>query len=199
VNDAEIDLLVLPEFFATGYQFIARKEVDELSEKIPGGRTTEFLVELSRKKNCFIAAGLPEREGGRFFNSAVLTGPDGFIGSYRKTHLYHEEKALLNRQDRVQGLEHSPRRIGMMICFDWPSSIDEDARPRGRMSLRILPIWYHTVLRPCRPGVSKTGVCHNRKQDREKTKEGCSLQFIGQSRIVSPDECSFRRRRMKKC
>ena len=28
VNDADINLLVLPEFFATGYQFIARKEVD---------------------------------------------------------------------------------------------------------------------------------------------------------------------------
>ena len=47
VQDAEIELLVLPEFFATGYQFVSKEEVAELSEQIPNGYTTEILVELS--------------------------------------------------------------------------------------------------------------------------------------------------------
>jgi predicted amidohydrolase len=31
VKDADLDLLVLPEFFTTGYQFISKDEVAELS------------------------------------------------------------------------------------------------------------------------------------------------------------------------
>ena len=79
LRDAELDLLVLPEFFATGYQFVSEQEVEELAEKIPEGYTTKSLVNLSRKKDMYIVAGLPENDGGRFFNSAVLTGPEGFI------------------------------------------------------------------------------------------------------------------------
>ncbi|MEK7308122.1 MAG: acyltransferase, partial [Nitrospirota bacterium] len=35
VKSAELELLVLPEFFATGYQFISSDEVASLSEPIP--------------------------------------------------------------------------------------------------------------------------------------------------------------------
>mgnify|MGYP001588474024 FL=1 len=31
LRDADMDLLVLPEFFATGYQFVSQDEVAELS------------------------------------------------------------------------------------------------------------------------------------------------------------------------
>ncbi len=73
VKDTDLDLLVLPEFFATGYQFISKDEVVELSEKIPDGLTTEFLSELSHQKGFYIIAGLPERYGDSFFYSAVLS------------------------------------------------------------------------------------------------------------------------------
>src|SRR5512139_3163386 len=74
---ADLDLLVLPEFFATGYQFRSRDEVETLSEEVPGGATTEFLIELTRTGGMHVVAGLPERAGGRYFNSAVLVGPQG--------------------------------------------------------------------------------------------------------------------------
>ena len=48
VKDADVELLVLPEFFATGYQFASAEDVTELSEPVPNGRTTEMLADLSR-------------------------------------------------------------------------------------------------------------------------------------------------------
>ena len=86
------DLVVLPELFSTGYQFISKEEVLELSEEVPSGYTTRRLMRLSKEKNVFIVAGIAERAGTALYNSAVLTGPEGFLGVYRKTHLFYEEK-----------------------------------------------------------------------------------------------------------
>src|SRR5207249_820853 len=79
----ECDLLVLPELFNTGYQFISVDEVRALAEEIPGGPTTERLLKLTAERRMYLVAGLAERAGNRLYNSAVLAGPTGLIGVYR--------------------------------------------------------------------------------------------------------------------
>ncbi|MBS7654489.1 acyltransferase, partial [Candidatus Bathyarchaeota archaeon] len=72
------------------------------------------------KRNMHIVAGLPEKSGELFFNSAVLVGPQGFIALYRKTHLFNEEKLWFSRGDIPFQVHSLPKaRIGIMICFDW--------------------------------------------------------------------------------
>jgi predicted amidohydrolase len=88
IKSAEADLIVLPEFFATGYQFTSMDEVEGLSEPIPDGETTREIIKLSAEKKGYIVAGIPEREDGKYYNSAIFTGPAGLIGIYRKTHLF---------------------------------------------------------------------------------------------------------------
>ena len=73
-GDTSLDLLVLPEFFATGYQFASKDEVAELAEPVPHGETTEFIVSLSKDRDIYIVAGLPERDGNIFFNENILRG-----------------------------------------------------------------------------------------------------------------------------
>ena len=85
------DLIVLPELFAPGYQFISQEEVSRLAEPVPGGPTTKRLADLAKRLRITIVAGLPERACAHRFNSAVVVGPQGFIGCYRKTHLFFEE------------------------------------------------------------------------------------------------------------
>jgi predicted amidohydrolase len=180
----------LPEFFATGYQYISIGEVSELSEQIPNGYTTEFLSEISHQRGFYIVAGLPERKGDRFFNSAVLTGPEGVIGVYRKTHLFFEEKLFFSPGDtgfKVWDTEIG--RIGVMICFDWffPESMrvlalvgaDIVAHPANL----ILP--YCPAAMPLRCLENRVyGITANRIGE-ESRKEGQSLRFIGQSLISS--------------
>ena len=91
LEHVQCDLMVLPELFATGYQFRSQEEVEALAEPVPEGPTTTRLRAIAGDRKMHVVAGLPERHGGRCYNSAVLVGPNGFLGLYRKTHLFFEE------------------------------------------------------------------------------------------------------------
>jgi len=75
LSTVECDLMVLPELFNTGYQFVSVDEVRALAEEIPGGPTTEQLLKLAAERRMHLVAGLAERAGNRLYNSAVLWGP----------------------------------------------------------------------------------------------------------------------------
>ena len=191
ISDTAIDLLVLPEFFATGYQFVSQDEVADLSEPVPQGETTEFLAGISKEKGMYIAAGLAERDGDIFYNSAVLTGPEGFIGSYRKTHLFFEENLYFapgNSGFRVWDTKIG--RIGIMICFDW--FFPESARTLALRGAEVIAHPSNLVLPYC-PQSMPVRCLENRvyaitanRTGTEQRKEGAALTFIGQSQITSP-------------
>lgn len=192
ITDADADLLVLPEFFATGYQFVSQEEVSELSESIPNGNTTKRLAELSRQKGIYLVAGLPEKDGDRFFNSAILSGPDGFIGVYRKTHLFFEEKLYFSPGDTgFKVWDTKAGRIGIMICFDW--FFPEAMRALALMGADIITHPSNLVLPYC-PAAMPIRCLENRvfavtanRVGEENRKAGESLRFIGQSQITSPE------------
>ena len=99
LSAARCDLMVLPELFASGYQFVSKDEVTALAEPVPDGPTTRRLCEMAKSRSLHIVAGLPERDGGRYYNSAVVVGPKGVIGCYRKTHLFFEETQFFTPGD----------------------------------------------------------------------------------------------------
>jgi len=192
LTNADIDLLVLPEFFATGYQFTHSDEVSELAEPVPDGYTTKMLSVLSSKKRVYIVAGLPERHGGKFYNSAVLTGPEGFIGVYRKTHLYLEENLYFTPGDTgFKVWDTKAGRIGIMICFDW--FFPEAARTLALAGADVVAHPSNLVLPYC-PDSMPVRCLENRvfaitanRTGVEHRKKGRPLSFIGKSEIVSPD------------
>lgn len=191
LKDIDLQLLVLPELFATGYQFRSKEEVAELSETIKGGQTTEFLCDMSREKGIYIVAGLPESDGDKFYNSAVLTGPDGVIGTYRKTHLYFEETLYFTPGDTgFRVWDTKIGKIGIMICYDWffPESLRclaiEGADIVAHPSNLVLPYCPDSMhIRALENRVFT--VTANRIGTEDRT-SGKPLKFIGQSVIASP-------------
>ena len=116
----EADLMVLPELFNTGYQFVSREETKRLAEEIPSGMTCKALMEFAKSRSMFMVFGLAERNGSHIYNSSAVIGPDGFIGRYRKTHLFAEEKYLFDPGDTgFRVFDLGLACIGVMICFDW--------------------------------------------------------------------------------
>jgi predicted amidohydrolase len=114
------DLVVLPELFNTGYQFVSREEVEALAEDIPSGATCREMIGLARKNHMILVFGLAEKAGASLYNSAAVVGPEGFLGKYRKTHLFFEEKRFFDPGDTgFQVFDVGQARIGVMICFDW--------------------------------------------------------------------------------
>ncbi|MEW6108937.1 MAG: nitrilase-related carbon-nitrogen hydrolase [Nitrospirota bacterium] len=191
ISSRKADLVVLPELFNTGYQFVSKNEVKDLSEKIPSGFTTQKLIGLSKKISAYIVAGIAERDGKTFYNSAILTGPEGFIGTYRKTHLFFEEKLWFSSGDTGFRVWETPiGNIGIMICFDW--FFPESARTLALKGADIIAHPANLVLPYC-PDAMVTRCLENRvfavtanRIGSEKRGDKKELKFIGSSEIVSP-------------
>ncbi|MCE7791599.1 nitrilase [Salipaludibacillus sp. CUR1] len=85
-------LIVTPELATSGYMYKERKNILPFSDTIPG-ETTDRFHRLCVKWNSYLVLGMPEydKETGLLYNSAVLIGPEGYIGKYRKTHLWEAE------------------------------------------------------------------------------------------------------------
>ena len=191
ITGMRADLVVLPELFSTGYQFISRQEITDLAEDIPSGPTTQRLIGLSRQRSCYIVAGLAERAGGRCYNSAVLTGPEGFIGVYRKSHLFFEERLWFAPGDTgFRVWKTAIGAIGIMICFDW--FFPESARTLALRGAEIIAHPANLVLPHC-PDAMVTRCLENRvfavtanRVGTEKRGDKDRLSFIGRSGIASP-------------
>ena len=116
----ETDLMVLPELFNTGYQFVSKVEAETFAEEIPSGKTCQAMIEFARKEETFLVFGMAERDGDLIYNGSAIVGPEGFIGKYRKIHLFAEEKHCFDPGDSgFQVFDLGLARIGVMICFDW--------------------------------------------------------------------------------
>ncbi len=191
IKTREMELLVLPEFFATGYQFVSLDEVADLSEEIPNGETTEALRDLSHENNMYIVAGLPEKYRDRYYNSAVLTGPDGFIGIYRKTHLFFEETLYFTPGDTgFKVWDIGICRIGIMICFDWfyPEAMRalalEGADVIAHPSNLVLPFCPDAMPVRCLENMAYAVTANRTGTEQRHGKK--PLTFIGKSEVVSP-------------
>lgn len=96
---ADADLLVLPELCNSGYCFRSPEEARDLSEEIGVGPFSNFLQVLCQKYGMHIVSGINERSEGRLYNSSLLVGPEGTVGTYRKLHLFKNEKDFFTPGD----------------------------------------------------------------------------------------------------
>ncbi len=191
----EADLMVLPELFNSGYQFRDKAEArglaEEIGEDIDRGPTVKRLIEAAGDLNMFIAAGLPERDGKKIYNSAVLVGPNGVSGHYRKAHLFAGEKKIFNKGDMPFTVQKIGKvRVGLMICFDW--LFPEVTRTLALKGADIILHPSNLVLPNC-PDSMPVRSLENRvfavTANRVGTEEriaGESLTFIGKSQITGP-------------
>jgi N-carbamoylputrescine amidase len=113
------DLIVLPELANTGYMFASREEAFGLAEPIPDGPTVTAWAERAARHKLHLVAGITERCGPDLYNSAVVIGPEGCIGTFRKVHLWNEENLFFEPGNLGFPVFHTPiGRIGVAICYD---------------------------------------------------------------------------------
>ncbi len=115
---AGAELLVLPECAIPGYMFDSAEEALPYAEEIPGPSTDAFEREC-RRLGMHAITGLLERDGDTLYNAAILVGPDGLIGSYRKTHLpFLGVDRFVTPGDELPVWDTPLGRIGVEICYD---------------------------------------------------------------------------------
>ena len=116
------DLAIFPEMSLTGY--VVRDQFYELAETIPGP-TVEKVEALAKKTGMHVIFGMPElseKTKATIFNTAVLVGPKGLIGKYRKmylpNHSVFEEKRYFRPGYETAAFQTDLGNIGLCICYD---------------------------------------------------------------------------------
>jgi predicted amidohydrolase len=116
------DLIIFPEMSLTGYVLL--DQVYELAETILGP-STQKIEALAKKTGMHIVFGMPElseKTQATVFNTAVLVGPQGLIGKYRKmylpTHSVFEEKRYFRPGYEPAAFQTDLGNIGLSICYD---------------------------------------------------------------------------------
>src|SRR5262249_3280418 len=115
---AGAELLVLPECAIPGYMFDSGDEALPYAEEIPGP-STESLEREAARLGLHVVCGLLERDGDAVRHAAVLVGPGGLIGTYRKTHLpFLGVDRFVAPGDALPVFDTALGRIGIEICYD---------------------------------------------------------------------------------
>ena len=191
----EFELLVMPELANSGYLFSSRSELDLASEEIPDGKFCGFLNELAQKHSAFIISGICEKENDKFYNSSVLVYPGGDIKTYRKTHLFYNEKKWFTPGEtgfnvyEIETENSGKVKIGMMICFDW--IFPESARTLALKGAQVVCHPSNLVLQYCQKAMFTRAV-ENRiftitaNRTGTEINSDMELKFTGSSVIVDP-------------
>lgn len=121
-KNQDADLIIFPEMSLTGY--VVKDQIYELAESIPGP-SVEKVETLAKKTGMHIIFGMPEvseKTKATLYNTAVLVGPDGYIGKYRKmylpTHSVFEEKRYFRPGYQPAVFDTAIGKIGLTICYD---------------------------------------------------------------------------------
>jgi predicted amidohydrolase len=113
------NLIVLPELATTGYCFDSREEAFAHAEPVPDGRTVRGWIAFAKENQVYIVGCLPEVDGQQLFDTAVLVGPEGYVGKYRKTHLWNEEKLFFTPGNLgFPVFDTRIGRIALLVCWD---------------------------------------------------------------------------------
>ena len=113
--DSEVNLVVLPEMFSTGFTMNA-PEVAETMQ----GETVLWLQSLAKQKNFAITGSLIIVENEKYYNRMLFVFPSGEIQYYNKRHLFSlagEDKFYTSGKEKVI-IEYLDWKICLQVCYD---------------------------------------------------------------------------------
>lgn len=114
-----VDLLVFPELALSGLD-----EPQTRAEPL-SGPAVEAFVRLAMRLRIYLVAGLAEADGDQRYNTAILAGPEGLVGSYRKTHLSIADGTWARAGDQWRTYDLPIGRVGLALGHDtlYPEAI----------------------------------------------------------------------------
>lgn len=181
-------LVVFPECALSGYMYSGCLEAAPYAETVPGPATDELAL-VCRELQIYIVMGLLEKAGNKCYNAAVLVGPEGLIGRYRKNHLPYlgVDRYVDPGDEPFRVYRTAVGNIGLFICYD--CTFPESARVMALQGAEILALptnWPQGRMKvpqfvvPTRAFENKV---HLVAVDRVGTERGA--KFLGLSKIVN--------------
>jgi predicted amidohydrolase len=185
--DCGAEMVIFPECALTGYCFDSLEDAVPFAEPIDGP-SSEAIAEACRKTGTHAVAGFIEKAGSNFYNAAMLIGPNGVIGGYRKVHLpfLGVDRFLTPGDEPFRVFDLPFGRIGLNICYD--ASFPEAARALKLLGaeLIILPTNWPTGAWRTAEFIINSRACENHVNFAAANRVGVERgwQFIGRSKVV---------------
>ncbi len=113
--DKDVDLIVLPEMFSTGFSMNA----ENLAEP-PQGPTFKWMQEIARKRNVAVTGSVIVKEKNNFYNRLYFVFPDTTFKTYDKRHTFtlaREDQTYTAGNKRLI-VEYKGWKICPLICYD---------------------------------------------------------------------------------
>jgi omega-amidase len=111
----EIDLIVLPEMFTTGFTMNALEAAEPHK-----GISFQWMQDQAKLKNVAITGSLIIEEHGNFYNRLYFVFPDGSFQQYDKRHTFTlagEHEVFKSGNERIV-VAYKGWRICPLICYD---------------------------------------------------------------------------------
>jgi predicted amidohydrolase len=185
--ERDAQLVIFPECALTGYAFESLEEAIPFAEKIDG-RSSEAIADACRETRAYAVVGFIESDGGKYYNAAMLVGPDGVMGGYRKVHMpfIGIDRFLSPGDLPFQVFELPFGKVGINICYD--ISFPESSRVlklKGAELIALITNWPTAAWR------SPAFVANTRALENHVFYAACDRvgnergwHFIGQSKII---------------
>jgi predicted amidohydrolase len=131
-----------------GYSWIQpleKEQLLEVAEPVPDGPSVEQLIEIARRHQLVVMAGLLERDqDDHVYNCYVTVAPDGFITRFRKIHPFVNPHLTAGSEYKVIDLLGC--KVGFLICYD--NNLVENVRLTAMMGAEIIIMPHVTCCLP---------------------------------------------------
>jgi 5-aminopentanamidase len=161
-------IVTFHECSITGYTFarhFSKAQMLDLAEFIPQGQSVKTLIEIAKKYDIAILAGLFEKdENDHLYKGYVCVDKNGLVAKYRKLHPFINPHLTAGNQYCV--FELYGWKCGILICYD--NNIIENVRATKLLGADIIFMPHVTMCTPStRPGAGFVDpqLWHNREAD----------------------------------
>lgn len=111
----EVDLIVLPEMFTTGFSMNAANLAEPAQ-----GKTFEWMQKIAAEKDAAVTGSVITSEKGHFYNRLYFVYPDGSFKKYDKKHTFtlaEEDKTYTSGKEKLV-LYYKGWKICPLVCYD---------------------------------------------------------------------------------
>lgn len=115
LSQRDIDFILLPELWTTGYA----ENIHDLAEELDG-ELFKSLIEIAKANDIYIMGSVPLMREDKLYNAMHIIGPEGLIGLYAKIHLIRlmGEDKIFEPGDKLGLYNVKGINTGTMICYD---------------------------------------------------------------------------------
>lgn len=124
------ELIVFPELALTGYLAGAAHA------QTKDGPAVQALARLAMTLRVYLVVGMAEKRQDKYYNTQILFGPEGVIGTYRQIHLSQAQQQWASAGEHWRVFDTALGRIGLLLGHD--ASLPESARILALMGCDII-------------------------------------------------------------